>query len=194
MEVLYSMLALVQPPSLWQLLVLIVVVSSLKLCLLCGMYVSVIPMAFADLTHRYVVVTSRPRLPRPFSFQPLLARGVLSHFPTRHNILSLAHAGMRLQMNSSLIVAISIIWIFPAAICSYVCSDLGSTRCAFLAGKEAGLGRRLGFSLGGVTCHFRREIKPYEAFKVFARVLCSDEKWLKRVLLNSIRLFSHLGT
>ena len=35
-----------------------------------------------------------------------------------------------------------------------------------------------GFFLGGVTCHFRREIKPYEAFEVWTRVLSWDEKWL----------------
>ena len=37
-----------------------------------------------------------------------------------------------------------------------------------------------GFSviLGGVSCNFRREIKPYEGFEVWTRVLCWDNKWL----------------
>ena len=32
--------------------------------------------------------------------------------------------------------------------------------------------------LGGVTCHFKREIKPYQAFEIWTRVLCWDRKWL----------------
>jgi hypothetical protein len=37
---------------------------------------------------------------------------------------------------------------------------------------------RLGIMLGSVTCSFRREIKPYERFEVWSRVLCWDRKWL----------------
>ena len=33
-------------------------------------------------------------------------------------------------------------------------------------------------NLGGVACNFRREIKPYEAFEVWTRVLTWDHKWL----------------
>lgn len=32
--------------------------------------------------------------------------------------------------------------------------------------------------LGGVSCNFRREIKPYEGFEVWTRILCWDQKWL----------------
>lgn len=32
--------------------------------------------------------------------------------------------------------------------------------------------------LGGVTCHFKREIKPHQAFEIWTRVLCWDRKWL----------------
>ena len=32
--------------------------------------------------------------------------------------------------------------------------------------------------LGGVSCQFRKEIKPYEKFEVWTRVLCWDRKWL----------------
>lgn len=32
--------------------------------------------------------------------------------------------------------------------------------------------------LGGVACNFRREIKPYEAFEVWTRVLTWDHKWM----------------
>ena len=38
--------------------------------------------------------------------------------------------------------------------------------------------KRFGFALGGVTCHFRRQIRPYEAFEIWTRVLSWDEKWL----------------
>ena len=49
-----------------------------------------------------------------------------------------------------------------------------------LAGREEGSPNqgRFGFYLGGVTCHFRRELKPFEAFEVWTRILCWDEKWL----------------
>ena len=32
--------------------------------------------------------------------------------------------------------------------------------------------------LGGVSCNFRREIKPYEGFEVWTRVLSWDQKWI----------------
>lgn len=32
--------------------------------------------------------------------------------------------------------------------------------------------------LGGVSCQFRKEIKPYEKFEVWTRVLCWDRKWI----------------
>lgn len=40
-------------------------------------------------------------------------------------------------------------------------------------GKES-----FGLILGGVSCNFRKEIKPYEAFEVWTRVLTWDDKWL----------------
>lgn len=33
-------------------------------------------------------------------------------------------------------------------------------------------------ALGGVSCSFRREIKPYQRYEIWTRVLCWDEKWL----------------
>ena len=35
-----------------------------------------------------------------------------------------------------------------------------------------------GVHLGGVSANFRKEIKPYEKFEVWTRVLCWDGKWL----------------
>lgn len=37
---------------------------------------------------------------------------------------------------------------------------------------------RFDIRLGGVSCQFRKEIKPYEKFEVWTRVLCWDRKWL----------------
>lgn len=37
---------------------------------------------------------------------------------------------------------------------------------------------RFEIRLGGVSCQFRKEIKPYEKFEVWTRVLCWDRKWL----------------
>jgi hypothetical protein len=44
-------------------------------------------------------------------------------------------------------------------------------------GSAAGLGK-LGCLLGGVSCTFRREIKPFQKFEIWTRVLCWDEKWV----------------
>ncbi|KAL8870064.1 MAG: hypothetical protein Q9174_003803 [Haloplaca sp. 1 TL-2023] len=38
--------------------------------------------------------------------------------------------------------------------------------------------KRLGIYLGAVSCNFRREIKPYEAFDMWTRILCWDRKWI----------------
>lgn len=35
-----------------------------------------------------------------------------------------------------------------------------------------------GIALGAVTCHFKREIKPYERFEIWTRVLAWDRKWV----------------
>lgn len=43
---------------------------------------------------------------------------------------------------------------------------------------ELGKGARVGIFLGAVSCNFRREIKPYETFEVWSRVLAWDRKWL----------------
>ena len=49
--------------------------------------------------------------------------------------------------------------------------------------NDRGIGRnkagpKFGVFLGGVTCSFRREIKPYVGFEIWTRVLAWDEKWL----------------
>ena len=33
-------------------------------------------------------------------------------------------------------------------------------------------------ALGAVTCHFKREIQPYERFEIWTRVLSWDRKWI----------------
>ncbi|MCJ1462272.1 hypothetical protein MMC07_000872 [Pseudocyphellaria aurata] len=42
--------------------------------------------------------------------------------------------------------------------------------------KELGL--PVNIHLGGVSCNFKKEIKPFETFEVWTRVLCWDRKWL----------------
>lgn len=36
---------------------------------------------------------------------------------------------------------------------------------------------RFGIMLGGVNCNFRKEIKPYEGFEIWTRLLSWDQKW-----------------
>ncbi|CAD6589235.1 MAG: hypothetical protein ASARMPREDX12_003701 [Alectoria sarmentosa] len=43
--------------------------------------------------------------------------------------------------------------------------------------KELGTKDRFGIALGGVSCDFRREIKPYEGFEIWTRLLSWDNKW-----------------
>ena len=50
-------------------------------------------------------------------------------------------------------------------------------------GKDEGVGSnkvgpKRSIFLGGVTCNFRREIKPYAGYEVWTRVLTWDRKWL----------------
>ncbi|KAF1990559.1 hypothetical protein K402DRAFT_389485 [Aulographum hederae CBS 113979] len=33
------------------------------------------------------------------------------------------------------------------------------------------------FALGAVSCHFKREVKPYERVEIWTRLMCWDEKW-----------------
>lgn len=40
---------------------------------------------------------------------------------------------------------------------------------------------RFEIRLGGVSCQFRKEIKPYEKFEIWTRILCWDRKWLYMV-------------
>lgn len=37
---------------------------------------------------------------------------------------------------------------------------------------------KLRLALGGVSCTFKREIKPYEKYQIWSRVLSWDEKWV----------------
>ena len=45
-------------------------------------------------------------------------------------------------------------------------------------GEGAKAKGRFEIRLGGVSCQFRKEIKPYEKFEVWTRVLCWDVKWI----------------
>ena len=46
--------------------------------------------------------------------------------------------------------------------------------------KELAKESKDGFAtmLGGVSCNFKREIKPFQAFEVWTRILCWDNKWI----------------
>ncbi|KAI9684703.1 MAG: hypothetical protein M1829_000078 [Trizodia sp. TS-e1964] len=39
----------------------------------------------------------------------------------------------------------------------------------------------VGFALGGVSCVFKREIKPYKAYEIWTRILTWDQKWIYTV-------------
>ena len=55
----------------------------------------------------------------------------------------------------------------------------GINKARIVSKQSAGVSKdRFVLAVGGVTCHFKKEIKPYEAYEVWTRVLCWDEKWL----------------
>jgi hypothetical protein len=59
---------------------------------------------------------------------------------------------------------------------SLLCSPgLADYHKRLAAGEENG---PLGIALGGVACFFQREIKPYERYEMWTRVLCWDRKWV----------------
>lgn len=45
-------------------------------------------------------------------------------------------------------------------------------------GKEIGSAFAVSIKLGGTSCNFKREIKPYEGYEIWSRILCWDQKWL----------------
>ena len=52
---------------------------------------------------------------------------------------------------------------------------IAQMRKKFAAEEDKG---RLGIILGGVHCSFRREIKPFQAFEIWSRLLTWDRKWI----------------
>lgn len=57
--------------------------------------------------------------------------------------------------------------------------QLSSTNPAERApGTEAVPSGKFAIALGGITCHFRRELAPYARFEIWTRLLCWDRKWL----------------
>lgn len=47
-----------------------------------------------------------------------------------------------------------------------------------LAKSSKELGTHVSIVLAGVSCNFKREIKPYQGFEIWSRILCWDRKWL----------------
>lgn len=44
--------------------------------------------------------------------------------------------------------------------------------------KDVKANGRFSVMLGGVSCVFRREIKPYQRYEIWSRILCWDRKWV----------------
>ena len=88
---------------------------------------------------------------------------------------------MSLVVKTSLVLALTII---ESNSTYFSDLDIARTRllCTlFSAGIEKMRKDRNGsfsIALGAVSCSFRREIKPYEKFEMWTRVLAWDEKWL----------------
>lgn len=62
---------------------------------------------------------------------------------------------------------------------SLLCSPgIAGYRKRVAAGEESG---QLNIALGGVACFFQKEIKPYERYEMWTRVLSWDKKWVYTV-------------
>ncbi|KAB8201929.1 hypothetical protein BDV34DRAFT_237247 [Aspergillus parasiticus] len=59
--------------------------------------------------------------------------------------------------------------------------------------KQAGSLKHLTPALGGVSCIFRREIKPWQRYDVESRILCWDDKWLY-IVSHFLKPGSHYET
>ena len=56
--------------------------------------------------------------------------------------------------------------------------SLGLHRSRFRTSPEFQDGLSFNIMLGGVTCTFKKEIKPYQSYEIWTRVLSWDRKWL----------------
>ncbi|KAG4434891.1 hypothetical protein IFR05_009621 [Cadophora sp. M221] len=117
---------------------------------------------------RFCLRTQRPKVPVSSAqlFQPLITT---SHAPIMEIDFNLH------KTNSSYFSDIDI------ARTHLVCT-LFSTGIEYMRGGTAAItGSKkpiFGLALGAVSCSFKRELKPYESYELWTRILSWDEKWI----------------
>ncbi|PVH75903.1 hypothetical protein DL98DRAFT_643275 [Cadophora sp. DSE1049] len=117
---------------------------------------------------RFCLRTQRPKVPVTSAqlFQPLITT---SHAPIMEIDFNLH------KTNSSYFSDIDI------ARTHLVCT-LFSTGIEYMRGGTAAItGSKkpiFGLALGAVSCSFKRELKPYESYELWTRILSWDEKWI----------------
>ncbi|KAH7357259.1 hypothetical protein BKA65DRAFT_496527 [Rhexocercosporidium sp. MPI-PUGE-AT-0058] len=147
--------------TLWRILVIILLVGNLK-------NVPLIWHLRIVNAFRFCLRTQRPKVPVTSAqlFQPLITT---SHAPIMEIDFNLH------KTNSSYFSDIDI------ARTHLVCT-LFSTGIEYMRGGTAAItGSKkpiFGLALGAVSCSFKRELKPYEPYELWTRVLSWDEKWI----------------
>ena len=121
-----------------------------------------------------------------FSDQIRILNGFFAHLKNRQNNPSLLFQPVIISSRTSLLECD---YNFHKSNSTYF-SDLDISRmhtmmCFFKPGlekwrKQAKTERNAKFfvALGGVTCTFKKEIKPYQGFEIWTRILSWDRKWL----------------
>jgi hypothetical protein len=133
---------------------------------------------------RFCLRTQRPKVPITSAqlFQPMITTTHAPIMEIDFNLHSQSHLSylpalltLLLETNSSYFSDIDI------ARTHLVCT-LFSVGIEHMRGGTAAItGSKkpiFGLALGAVSCSFRRELKPYESYELWSRVLTWDEKWI----------------
>ena len=117
---------------------------------------------------RFILRTQRPQVPlKPCHiFQPIITTSQTQLLEIDFNI----H-----KSNSSYFSDVDI------ARTHLVCTLFAKGIEQMRGGTEAYTGSKqpvFGLALGAVSCNFRRELRPYESYEMWSRILSWDEKWV----------------
>ncbi|PMD45805.1 hypothetical protein L207DRAFT_410181, partial [Hyaloscypha variabilis F] len=117
---------------------------------------------------RFVLRTQRPKVPVTSAqiFQPLITT---SHAPIMEIDFNLH------KTNSSYFSDVDIAR--THLVCTLFSTGIEKMRggTAAITGSKRPL---FGLALGAVSCSFKRELKPYETYELWSRILTWDEKWI----------------
>ncbi|MCJ1288397.1 hypothetical protein MMC26_007754 [Xylographa opegraphella] len=154
-----SILALSQPGSIWRILAIVFAILNLK-SLPFAWHVRLFHGLFTHIRPRTV---GRSTTASSALFQPIITSSRTSILECDYNI----H-----KSNSTYFSDLDVSRLHHIA--CLMSLGMGKARTKFLAEQKGSFN----IMLGGVTCSFKKEIKPLEPFEIWTRVLTWDQKWL----------------